>query len=281
MPLSTAAKAALCLCPPAVMAGTVAAVPAAKRAVHHLTAPRHAAKPVHRVATAAARPATARQAACDPVAAGPLPIAPLVTYAAPIPDEPVGGPAGGAGPGGPGGIGILAAQAPVAAGPVAAVSPAVPADSAAPVPAVPEPASWLMMIVGAGALGATIRRRRSAAAIAARAGTTAGATLWGVGGLVEAGDAAATMAVQSGVAKSALASAAGKAMLCVCPAAVVAGSVVAVPPLRHAVHAATVPAPASASPISVVPCDQPMPVPVSATAVKGFPDTVTTVAQPS
>jgi hypothetical protein len=283
MPLSTAAKAALCLCPPAVMAGTVATVPSVKRAVHHLTAPHHA-RPVHRIATAAARPAAEPVAAdCNPVAPGPLPAVPLVTYAAPIPAEPTE-----AASGAPGSTGsILAPQAPVATvggvglGSPGTTTPVVtpPVVTPTPAPTVPEPASWLMMIVGAGVLGAAVRRRRRAVAAAGRP-LALGTTLW-AGSAAEAGDVAATAAVQSGAAKSALATAAGKAMLCVCPAAVVAGSVVAVPPLRHAVHAATMPAPAPLTHLRTVPCDPAVAVPVSATAVQGYPDTVSTAVKPS
>jgi len=279
------------------MAGTVATVPAAKRAVHHLTAPHHAARPVHRVATAAARPA-AQPADCPPIAAGPLPAVPLATFAAPIPEEPAGATtAPAAGSPVQGGVGagpsasVLAAQPPVGVGAITppattpvATPTTTPVVTPTPVgsgttPAVPEPASWLMMIVGAGALGATLRRRRAPARAGRHAAT--GAMLW-AGSAAEAGDAAATagVAAHSGAATSALATAAGKAMLCVCPAAVVAGSVVGVPPLRQAVHAATLPtAPASVRP--TVPCIQPAAVPVSATAVKGFPDTVTTATRPS
>lgn len=277
MALSTAAKAALCLCPPAAMVGTVATVPAAKRAVHHLTAPHHA-KPVRRIATAAARPAAepaSTIADCGP-APGPLPAVPLVTYAAPIPDEPgTGGPATGTGPiaggGGP-------SQAPVSFAPGTTAVP--PIDTPIPTAPVPEPASWALMILGAGAVGVALRRwRQGGHTVAARGrGIAAGTMASGIGTAAEAGD----MAVTSVAAKSTLAGVAGKAMLCACPAAVVAGSVVGVPPVRHAVHAATAPAPAIPAPAiqsirSIVPCSQPVPIPVSAAAVKGFPDTVATL----
>ena len=283
MPLSTAAKAALCLCPPTVMAGTVATVPSVKRAVHHLTAAHHPAKPVHRLATAAAQPPVQpeRQADCGPVAAGAVPAVPLVTYAAPIPDEPGGRETGsGIGP-------AVAAAGPTAAALAVSTPAPAPADTlpASPGP-VPEPATWLMLILGAGAIGATLRRRHVTRPGARRAGlgaqATVGATLWSTSAAVEAGEVATTVA-----AKSMMASAAGKALLCVCPAAVVAGSVVAVPPLRQAVHASTaMPAPAT-TPAglgrTVVPCDPPVAgsVPVSATSVKGFPDIVSTVARES
>ena len=48
----------------------------------------------------------------------------------------------------------------------------IPVDPGTPpvVPAVPEPASWLLMIIGVGALGAAMRRRRDEAEKAARGG---------------------------------------------------------------------------------------------------------------
>jgi hypothetical protein len=97
--------------------------------------------------------------------------------------------------------------------------------------------------------------------------------LWSGSAAVEAGDMAATVAV-----KSAMASAAGKAMLCVCPAAIVAGTVMTVPPVRQAVHTATA-VPVVAPPVtltpSTIPCE-PVTVPVAATAVDSFPAAVQT-----
>ena len=282
MPLTTAAKVALCVCPPALMAGTVATVPQVKRAVHHITAPRHAPKSIHK--TVARKPAASnavaqRQVDCDPVAGGALPAVPLVTYAAPGPDEPTGGslqtaglpptPIAGIGIGGGGG-GTTTPTTPVV------VTPPVTGP-------VPEPSVWLMMIVGVGTLGAALRRRRTAGM---RDGNgklvhkaTLGGLLWSGSAAVEAGDMAATVAV-----KSVVASAAGKAMLCVCPAAIVAGSVMTVPPVRQAVYAATLPAepvsalPPAALPAQIVqPCAEPMTVPVAASSVDSFPASIETV----
>lgn len=154
---------------------------------------------------------------------------------------------------------------------------------------VPEPSVWAMMIVGVGALGAAFRRRRRAAGTTPAGGSsfgfarraTLGGALWSGGAAVEAGDMAATVAV-----KTTMAGAAGKALLCVCPAAVVAGSVMTVPPLRQAVHAATAtPAPAPvAAPIIAAPpppCVEAVTVPVQALSIGGFPDTVQTAASPA
>lgn len=293
MALSLTAKAALCLCPPALMAGTAATVPAVKRAVHNATAPRHA-RPVHRVVTAAAKPpvAPAREAVDCIAGVSAVPVVPLVTYASPIPDEPgnSGFFSSGAAPLS-GGIGILAApqQTPVTPPVVAPVTP--------PIGPVPEPATWLLMISGVGSVGLMLRRwRRRAADAAGRAGgrgarlagAGVGASLWSGSAAVEAGDMAATLAV-----KSTVASVAGKALLCVCPAAVVAGSVVAVPPLRQAVHAVTA-VPAAVAPTApavpaAVPCTEPMiPVstatggpasiaPAAGAVLNGYPPSVSTV----
>lgn len=284
--LTTAAKAALCICPPALMAGTVATVPPVKRAVHHLTAPRQAPKALrHAVAQRPAAPQAAarQQVDCDPAAGGPVPAVPLVTYADPIPDEP-GGSSGGSvlSPAGVGpAVGGIAIGTPGGATPSTPVVPITPGAGA-----VPEPSLWLMMIAGVGSLGAALRRRRAIAAgqsgrRAGRTGrtVTAGGLLWSGSAAVEAGDMAATVAV-----KTTMASVAGKAMMCVCPAAIVAGSVATVPPLRQAVHAATLPAEPAASPPPAAtafqgaqPCTEPMTVPVAATAVGDFPAVVQTI----
>ena len=282
------------------MAGTVATVPAAKRAVHYVTAQRHAPKPVRR---AAARPASAAAAApaaadCPPGVAGATPVVPLVTYASPIPDEPGttsadsvpvasgGGSSGGGGVPVLGGIGV---GGPGGSQPVTTpgeTTPVVTTPVVTPVPVVtgpvPEPATWLLMIGGAGAVGMVLRRRRGAPRAQADKGTGAralgGVTLWSGSAAVEAGDMAATVAV-----KSTMASVAGKAMLCVCPAAIVAGSVVSVPPLRTAVHAATavpVAAPAVGAVQATRPCIDAATIPVSAASIDGFPAAVGTVAAP-
>ena len=290
MALSTTAKAAaLCLCPPAVLAGTVATVPAAKRAVHHLTAPHYAhahARPIaaHKAAGAGARVA---RADCNPVAPPGMLAVPLITYAAPIPDEPgIAVPAGGGVPGSGGGevVGTIGAG-PVAVAP-AVVPPAPPVVTPAPTPvitgAVPEPATWLMIIGGVGAMGAVLRRRRTAARMrAGRIGAKAiaGAGWWSGGSIAEAGDVAATVAVKSTVAaKSTAAGLAAKALMCVCPAAVATGGVMAVPQLRHAVHMSTAAPVATAVPVVAQPCaDTATAIPVSAAPLNGFPPSVSTV----
>ena len=261
------------------MAGTVATVPTVKRAVHHLTASPHSSRPVHRVAAAGPvrTPAAAQPRDCDPGLGGDLPAVPLVTYASPIADEP----------GTTGGVAAPVGAAPVVGalglgggGGGGATVPVVPGTPDAG--AVPEPSIWLMMIAGVGALGGAIRRRRRAEAasggpigLAGKAGF--GGALWSGSVAVEAGDMATTVAM-----KSVVAGAAGKALLCVCPAAIVAGSVMTVPPLRQAVHAATFATPVAPPAIAnatlgALPCTEAPTVPVAATAVDGFPEAVQTV----
>jgi len=282
------------------MAGTVATVPQVKRAVHHVTAPHHAPKALRRaVATTPVAPQVAQQGVpCGPIAGGALPAVPLVTYATPLPDEPGVGPENSGTPvsspgGGFSGPGIVPVVGGIGIGPGGGggggtggggtiVTP-TPTPTPGPGPGpVPEPSAWLMMIVGAGTLGATLRRRRRGAAAAGSDGrvarrAAAGSLLWSGSAAVEAGDMAATVAV-----KSAVASVAGKALLCVCPAAIVAGSAMTVPPVRQAVYAATMPAePAAALPAmttpSALPCAEPTTVPVAAQSVENFPAAVETV----
>lgn len=233
---------------------------------------------------------------CAPVGGAAASEVPLVTYAAPIPDEPLLAPSDGSAPvdygaraGAPGGLG--GSLPPVGGGvvgpgqPGPAPSPtpspsgtATPAPTPTPVPTptavptpdptgtpgpqptpvtpdpstppvtpVPEPSMWLLMILGFGSLGVSLRRRRARAlaggsppplaAYRTRRGPArlAGLTaLWSGGSALEAGDVAAAAAI-----KSAASGAAGKLMLCVCPAALAVGTVAVVPPVRNAVHAAT------------------------------------------
>jgi len=323
MPLSVLNKAALCVCPPALLATTAMTVPPVKRAVHHATAPRHArATPAALTRPAAALPAGAvtPDVVCAPVAGNAPSAVPLVSYAAPIPAEPLPattsdgspavpfgapdalGPLGGGlppvgggliGPGVPGAVptatptpdatpsptptaSATPTPAPTATAtptpvvtptsgvtptpeavptpvptatpvtPLPPTTPDNPGPNVPPVGGVPEPSMWMLMIGGFGALGMRLRRRRArrdvpAPTLASYRVRRGGAGLAGLGGLwsgasaVEAGDLAATVA-----AKSTVAGAAGKLMLCVCPVALATGAVVAVPPLRNAVHAATV-----------------------------------------
>lgn len=295
MPLSTAVKAALCVCPPALLAGTVATVPSVKQAVHHATAHRATPKALRREIAhkpAGAQASARQQVDCGPGFAGMPPAAPLLTYAAPIPDEPVGTEATPQGSGfAPAIAGIGIGGAPVAGGGSggsggggSGSGPGTGGTDTTPSPipsAVPEASTWLMLIGGVGMLGAGLRRRRTAAARRraqrrGRGGAPGGmmreASLGGAlltsSAAVEAGDMAATMVV-----KSTLASAAGKALLCVCPAAVVAGSVMTIPPLREAVHAYTSPDGAVPAAIrqfaGIIPCVEPI-LPPDTTPLAGL-----------
>lgn len=292
------------------MATSVATVPAVKRAVHHVTKP-HAAKPRPRL-TRAAMPA--RQVPCAPITGGnglvSAPIVPLVSFAAPIPDEPLssigrtanpggGGliptgssPIGGL-PGGGGGGGLILPPTTAPIGPVAPVPTptptATPTDPVGttptplptstpgvippglsppvinPIGPVPEPSMWAMLIVGFGLLGAGLRRRRRSVARPRRSLTQ----MLGLGGFLSGAAPLAAGDVVAGVtAKSATSAVAGKVMLCVCPAALVAGTVMTVPPVRSAVHGITGAAPVRAVPVAPA-CDDtavPAAVPVAAAA---------------
>ena len=305
MPLSTAAKAVLCVCPPAVLAGTVATVPSVKRAVHHATAQRTTPKAVRRAG--ASKPAVAQtvarqQVECEPGFGGMPPTAPLLTYAAPIADEPAGSDAvpqsggfaptiAGIGVGVPGGTPVVPGG-PGGGGGGPGTTPTTPTTPVTPEPVpgpVPEPSTWLMLIGGVGLLGAGLRRRRIGLARTGPAGTVTvrkvsfGGMLLSSSAAVEAGDMAATVVV-----KSALASAAGKALLCVCPAAVVAGSVLTVPPLRQAVHSYTAPdaAPAAIRDIpGMAPCIEPIlpqaatPLATAAAAPMPAPTAISTLGE--
>lgn len=259
--LSTAAKIAMCTCTAAMMAGAVVTVPTVKRAVHHATA--HGVP--HPPRKVAARGSGARRPECPPPALAAFPAAPIVTFAAPIPAEP-----GGGGGGATGAVTPAVAGIPVAAGlaDTPTVNPATPAVPATPTATVPEPATWLLLITGIGGVGAALRRRRRAGGA-----VTGGALLW-ASGAADAGGTAASLSAVGATGTSTLAIA-GKAMLCVCPAAAVVGGVMAVPPLRAAVHAATAPVPPLAATATPIPCPDGA-IPVSGAALKGFPVTVAT-----
>lgn len=305
MPLSTAAKAVLCVCPPALLAGTVATVPSVRRAVHHATAHRATPKAVRRAGAdkpAVAQTVARQQVECEPGFAGMPPAAPLLTYAAPIADEPAGTDAipqsggyvptiAGIGIGTPGGTPVVPGG-PGGGGGGTGTTPTTPVTPVTPEPTpgpVPEPSTWLMLIGGVGLLGAGLRRRRNGLAAGGSSGTVTvrkvsfGGMLLSSSAAVEAGDMAATVVV-----KSALASAAGKALLCVCPAAVVAGSVMTVAPLRQAVHAYTAP---DASPAAIrdipgmAPCIEPIlpqaatPLATAAAAPMPAPTAISTLGE--
>jgi hypothetical protein len=238
-------KAALCICPPAIVATTAAYVPPVRAAIHHATRPH--AKPV-----AHARPQSVSAVKGGPCAPGfvATPLIPLSTFAAPVPPDalsssnpflgavafPGVGVSGFGGGGGGGATGGGGAPTP-------------------PVTAVPEPTTWSLMLIGFGLLGGALRSRRSKPSTATRRSTrrsgVAGAGLM-LGGLepVQAMTTAASVGSKSTLLV--------KAVMCVCPPAMMVATVAAVPQARKAVYAATMPREAAPriAPSSVVPpCD--------------------------
>lgn len=289
------------------MATAVATVPAAKRAVNHATSPKAKPKAVARPAKSnAGQPRLVRASMpprdllCNPIV-GPgggiisAPLVPLVSFASPIPDEPIAGLGSPGGPnvtpivpagftpigtpvgGGGGGVIVTPTPEPTAtpapqptvtptatptSGPPTTVptpGPTVGPPVLPPVGAVPEPSVWLMLIMGFGLLGAGLRHRRNGRISVRRLAPQVVATsaLWAGATPIAAGDMAATLATQS-LAQSAGSGLAGKLMLCVCPAVLTAGTVMTVPPVRNAVHAAT--APTGVRPIADLCVEVPAPV---------------------
>jgi hypothetical protein len=149
---------------------------------------------------------------------------------------------------GGGGSGGYSALFPGGPGPLIGPPPTPPISPVAPVippAAVPEPASWVMMIAGFSGVGALHRRRNRHRGRAARlaGGAVAVAELLGATGLASARTAALASHKASTAIGTSLASAvAKKAAVCVCSGAILTAAVTTVPPLKRAVHAATMPA---------------------------------------
>lgn len=253
-------KVALCVCPPAIVATTVATVPPVRQAVHRATRPHYPVR--HRPQP---RPAVARQVAatvpCGPTA----PAVPLLTFAdlgpddlSAIPDTSDAGTGSALG----GGLGLVP-TAPAAIGGITPISP------------IPEPSTWLMLIAGLGIVGTGIRRSRrrydmvrdriglllvparkkrgAGLALVASAAVGSAGTIWSGLSPVRAGGKV------SAIGSKAIGSAAlTKIAMCVCPPVAMVAGTMAVPPVRQAVHAATAPLPpATALPFAAaadVPC---------------------------
>lgn len=252
MGTSTLAKAALCICPPALLATTAAVVPPVRHAVHHLTREHHGH--AH-----AGRPAASHAAARAPCAPGlaalpsgilsgndlapPLPVdvLPPGAFTAIIPGSDTGGPAPvdvTPFPGGPFPVGPGLPATPVGPGPA---------------PAVPEPSVWTTMILGFAAIGASLRRTRRPRA---SEGLGFGAAAGGMGLLARAAPAVASEASGAIVAKTAGSTLLAKAAMCVCSTAAVVATATMVPPVRHAIHDATAPSHAAVvQAATTAPCD--------------------------
>ena len=251
---------ALCACPPLVAATTVTVVPQVRHAVHHATAPAHHrgiassgnrqpynCAPVRQieVRTGVDRafihdlanfengqsepepfgqgidPALPERASATRVNASDRaewasPILPDRPGAGPIPAPPTQ-PGSPTNPGGPGGTG--------------------PAGGS-----VPEPASWALMLVGFGSIGAAIRSGRRNKMIGIAGTATGGVT--GLVATVEAGSGAVLASTRLATfgARAVRAAAVKKLGVCVCSAAAFAAAATTVPPLRQTLYAATMPA---------------------------------------
>ena len=274
-------KAALCICPPAIVATTAATVPPVRRAVHRFTA---AHEPQHR-ATPAAPPCVPldHQTFASMLPAGgvygPVELPQPSSYTAIVPGTPTEpiGPQIFNPPLFPPGPGLL--PPPVTNGP----------------PAVPEPGVWLTMIVGFGMIGAGFRQRRRYVLRSRKLAMASGSSGnqggdhrglgAGLGGAVMTGALlmpaglsplhAGTKLAQLG-SKAIHSSLLAKAALCVCPPVAMAIGTAAVPPVRHAVYNATAPSVPKAPSGGVAkapgaPC-VPVDVPTAAEAVKGAGD---------
>ena len=279
-------KAALCICPPAIVATTAATVPPVRRAVHRFTS---AHEPQHHYKPAAA------------------PCVPLdhSTFASMLPASGIDSPVDLPQPSGytaitpgPGTPGVPIGPQLLNPTPLFPIGPGLlpgPGGTTPDTPAVPEPGVWLTMVVGFGMIGAGFRQRRRYVvrsrklAMAGGVGSDQGgkglASGMGLGGAAVTGTLlmpAALSPLHAGTKIAQLGSKAmhssllAKAALCVCPPVAMAIGTAAVPPVRHAVYNATAPsipkAPAgggvSAQGAPCVPVD----VPTAAEAVRGAGD---------
>ena len=255
--MTLAAKAALCVCPTVILGTAAVTLPKARNAVHKATASRSAANgsgKARRHKRQSSQYASLSMP-CPPAFAG---LAPPIAGVSPIDwdvgsagnnaaqfgSAVLGGNRGGvygggvsvapgiaAGGGGSGGGGGGGTSAPSTNGTI--ITPTLPVARA-----VPEPGTWLLMVGGFSVVGGALRsrRRRGSSAGPMRVGVfpwrvRAGATL-----TLAAPDAASVAAVASNSATLA------KLALCVCPPAMIVGSVATLPVARQAVHAATAPA---------------------------------------
>lgn len=293
MKVAALTKAALCVCPPVIVATTAVTVPPVRRAVHHLTAPHHphvAHRPHHRILAQTPCGAGGSAGGGGPAAlrtfadAGPNDsvIGPASAFASPfVPislPNPVDGMPGdyrapiGVGTSTPGGI-VPA----IAGGSVPGIVPTTGTGDTGgqPVaPGVPEPTTWTLMLAGIGGIGIMLRgtrRERRFAPGSVRGGRGLARSGSGRSGLARSGlafagvsmDVAGTLPIgyfgaaastASTGAKSTKAALLAKAILCVCPPVLLATSVATVPPLRHAVYAATAPHERARSVATALPC---------------------------
>lgn len=299
-------KAALCICPPAVVAGTVAAVPPVRHAVHRLTAA-HEPHARQRPALPPCTPVQHKTLASQlPTSSGGLPVD--------LNDDATAMSAVAPGTGDSGGSNALGPQLLNPGGSLLSLGPGLlPGGGAGtdgsnggngsgngdsgtggsdnPAPAVPEPGVWVSMVLGFGLVGAGYRQRRRAMVrsrrLALAQGFDAGQSPLidrfgpGLGGALAAAAAFVPVGVAPAQAGTKLAQIGSKALhssmlakaaLCVCPPVAMAVGTAALPPVRHAVYSATAPsvptAPRTAAATTAgAPC-LPVDVPTAAQAVQ-------------
>ena len=288
-------KVAWCVCPTAIVATSVATVPKLRHAVHQATSKhgeRHAkanAQPTRKSARLAAA-----QIPCPPALLAALgPIVPALAMpdgAAGLGGQPSsigdfslarsfpggggvigvggfggGGSGGGGGGGGGGGSTATDGSSGGTTGTSSGGTDGSSGGTTVVTNGVPEPASWFMMVGGFAVAGGALRMARRR-----RHGLGGGYRLLPAAGLafgswmpLRAKTALGTVAVSGEtagvVATTAKMGVLAKAALCVCPPALIAGTIATVPPVRHAVYNATAPAAKTGAAIgnipAVAPCD--------------------------
>jgi len=252
------ANAALCLCPPLIAAAGVVAVPSARSAVHHMTAPHrhHSVKkkltpqpcaPLKRATAAAGLSEDPTRLIADLMPAdadAPLRDEIGALYGGPPLSATAQGPGNGLSAGG--GTDTF----PLGPGPVIGTPPNPPIGPVGPQPtaAVPEPASWTMMVAGFLGIGTLVRRRarnERRRRTLTRAGLAASVEFLSSTAAGPAQTAAfAAVRSLSAVKGMTAAAIAKKTAVCVCSGAVLATAVITMPPLKRAVYSATTSAPA-------------------------------------
>ncbi len=224
MGMTLVAKAALCVCPTLVLGTAAVTLPKVRHAVHKATASRSAANKSGKVRRHKRQSSqyVSLSMPCPPAFAG---LAPPIAGVGPIAWDV--------------GSGDTAAQfaSAVLGGNRGSVYDG--GIAIAPVArAVPEPGTWMLMVGGFGVVGGTLRSRR-------RRGSSTGSTRVGILPWRVRAGATLTLAAPEAVSVAAVSSkpaTLATLALCVCPPALIVGSVATLPVARQAVHAATAPA---------------------------------------
>ena len=225
MGMTLVAKAALCVCPTLVLGTAAVTLPKVRHAVHKATASRSAANGSGKTRHHKRRSSqyASLSMPCPPAFAG---LAPPIAGVGPI--------AWDVGSGGDNAAQFASAVLGGNRGSVYDGGIAI-----APVArAVPEPGTWMLMVGGFGVVGGTLRSRR-------RRGSSTGSTRVGILPWRVRAGATLTLAAPEAVSVAAVSSkpaTLATLALCVCPPAMIVGSVATLPVARQAVHAATAPA---------------------------------------